>query len=391
MSISRRALIGRLGAGAALVLPGLAEASAGAQHEMPVHDRPEERRQGVPGDRETGGPIRLHRNENVLGPSPHAIAAMRAAAESAVRYPDVAGAALQRKLADHHGVAVDRVMLGCGSSDLLRIAVDLFAGPGRTIVAALPTYEGLTGCAARAGARVIGVRLRGDHAHDVEAMLAHIDGSTGLVYICNPNNPTGSLTPRSDLETFVARVPPHVVVVIDEAYHEYVGEAAEYGSFINMPAPGARLIVTRSFSKAYGLAGLRVGYGILAPAIAEAVRSRQTADGVSALALRAAAAALDDAAHVRASVNRNADDRQEVLNQANARMLRSVDSLTNFVMLNSARPAADVIAHFAKHDILIAGPIAGYATSVRVSLGRPAEMKEFWRVWDLMPGGHMHG
>ena len=379
MSITRRALIGRLGAGAALVLPTLAEAS-GVQHEheLPVH-------------RETGGPIRLHRNENVLGPSPRAIAAMRGAAESsAVRYPDVESATLRRVLADHNGVNVDRVVLGCGSSDILRMAVDVFAGSGKTIVAASPTFEGLAECAGRAGARVIDVRLRADHGHDVEGMLARIDAGTGLVYICNPNNPTGSVTPRSDLERFLREVPPHVAVVIDEAYHEYVGEASEYGSFIERPVPGARLIVTRSFSMAHGLAGLRVGYAIAAADDAQALGSRQTVDCVNVFAARAAAAALDDVAHIRAIVTRTADDRQEFLNQANARMLRSVDSLTNFVLLNSGRPAADVVAHFAQHGILIAGPIPGYATSVRVSLGRPAEMKEFWRVWDLMPGGHMH-
>jgi histidinol-phosphate aminotransferase len=181
-----------------------------------------------------------------------------------------------------------------------------------------------------------------------------------------------------------------VVILVDEAYHEYVGEAAEYRSLVSGHVGAARLIVTRTFSKAHGLAGLRVGYAITTAEVARVLKPRQTAECVNVIAARAAAAAIEDAAHVRAMVNRTADDRQEFLNQANARMLRSIDSLTNFVLLNSGRPAPDVVAHFAKHGIWIAGPIAGYATSVRVSLGRPGEMREFWRVWDLMPGGHMH-
>jgi len=108
------------------------------------------------------------------------------------------------------------------------------------------------------------------------------------------------------------------------------------------------------------------------------------------MAARAATAALDDREHVRATVNTIADERQEFLNQANARMLRSIDSLTNFVMLNAGRPSTEVIDHFAQHRILVAGPFAGFEKYVRVSLGTPSEMREFWRVWDLMPGGHMH-
>jgi histidinol-phosphate aminotransferase len=336
--------------------------------------------------------IRLHRSENALGPSPKAVAAIRAAAEHAgVRYPDVEAAALQRKLAAHHDVAADRVVLGGGSSDILRMAIDAFAVPAQRIVAALPTFEGLASYAAHRGVAVTEVRLRADHAHDVEAMLARIDGTTGLVYICNPNNPTGSLTPRSDLEAFLRKVPPHVVVFVDEAYHDYVGDAAEYLSFIDRPADGVRLIVARSFSKAHGLAGLRVGYAVTDAGTARALSSHRSHDAVNVIAARAAAAALGDPQHVRQSVNRNADDRQEFLNQANARMLRSIDSLTNFVMLNAARPAAEVVEHFAKHRVLVAGPVPGFPTYIRVSLGSRSDMGEFWRVWDLMPGAHMHG
>ena len=176
--------------------------------------------------------------------------------------------------------------------------------------------------------------------------------------------------------------------MVDEAYHEFVGQSADYRTLIDRTdRPG--LIVTRSFSKIHGLAGLRLGYGIAAASTAATLRSHASSDAVNIMAARAGEAALEDLEHVRMCVNRIADERQEFLNQANARMLRSIDSLTNFVMLNTGRPSAQVVDHFAKHRVLVAGPISGFDKYIRVSIGTPAEMREFWRVWDLMPGGHM--
>jgi histidinol-phosphate aminotransferase len=180
-------------------------------------------------------------------------------------------------------------------------------------------------------------------------------------------------------------------VLVDEAYHDYVGQSADYASFIDRPADDPRVIVTRSFSTVHGLAGLRVGYAIAAAQTARTLASHRVSDCVNVVAARAAAAALDDPEYVRMSVVRNADDRQEFLNQANARMLRSIDSLTNFVMLDTGRPSRVIVEHFGAHHILVSGPIEGFGTYIRVSLGTAVEMREFWRVWDLMPGGHMHG
>lgn len=336
-----------------------------------------------------GAFVRLNRNENAYGPSPQALAAMReAASNTAHRYPDVEAAMLRARIADHHKVAAQQVVLGCGSSDILRMAVDAFARPGKTVIAAVPTFELVTEYARRAGSEVAGVPLKKDGSHDLTAMLARTDGSAGIVYICNPNNPTGSVTRRSDIEAFLRGVPPDVVVLVDEAYHHYVSPSAEYQSFIDRPVAHDRVIVTRSFSKIHGLAGLRVGYTVTSPAIARALATHQLLEGINAVAARAAVAALGDADHVRASVAWNTDDRQEFLNQANARMLRSVDSVANFVMLNTGRPAGAVIEHFRTHHVLVAGPIPGFDTSIRVSMGRPEEMREFWRVWNLLPGGH---
>jgi histidinol-phosphate aminotransferase len=246
----------------------------------------------------------------------------------------------------------------------------------------------------------VGVPVKRDYTHDLNGMLARIDAETRLVYICNPHNPTGRVTRRQDLEAFLRALPATTVVLMDEAYHHYVGESSDYASFIDHPfgsgdgrvAQGepfdSRVIVTRSFSKIHGLAGLRVGYAIAPVHLARVLASRTLPDGVNVVAARAAAAALDDIEQLRRSVSRNTDDRQEFLNQATARMLR-LDSVTNFVMLDTGRGAVEVVEHFRTHGILVSGPLHGFDQAIRVSLGTPAEMREFWRVWDLLLGHTM--
>jgi histidinol-phosphate aminotransferase len=232
--------------------------------------------------------------------------------------------------------------------------------------------------------------LRPDYACDLDGMLSRCDATVGLVYVCNPNNPTGSLTPRRDLEAFIARLPAATGVVIDEAYHHYVDAAADYRSFIDYSVGDSRVIVTRSFSKIHGLAPLRIGYAVAHADTAARLALHRTSGGINVISSRAARAALADGEFVRASDIRNANDRQEFFNQANARMARCVDSQTNFVLLNAERPAEEVIAHFKGNRILLPHPYPRFGHHIRVSLGTRADMQEFWRVWDLMPGAGHH-
>ena len=380
MPISRRRLLGRFGASAAAVVASeLAADAFGA----PLNGSPRDVIRA-------GRPIRLHRNENRRGPSAKVIAAMRdAVANVAGRYPDVESDVLRRKIARYHGIAPEHVVLGCGSGEILRSAIQTSTGRQKKIVTALPTFESIHEHARRAGAVVVGVPLSKDYSHDVGAMLASTDRATGLVYICNPNNPTGSLTRRQDLEELLRKLPLDVTVLIDEAYHDYVGESAGSTSLIDHAVHDRRVIVTRTFSKIHGLAGLRIGYGVATSQTARTLTSQGLSDSASVVAARAAASALEDREYVRLNVDWNADDRQEFLNQANARMLRSIDSLTNFVMLDTGRPAVPVFEHFAKHGVLVSRPVLAFESYIRVSMGTPAAMREFWRVWDLMPGGHM--
>ena len=374
MAISRRTLLERLGAGAL---------SAAATRQIAFADA------GAPVAPPAKGFIRLHRNESAHGPSPKALGAMRDTASQSARYPDGAARSLRQKLAAFHGVTVDRVVLGCGSTEVLHMAVEAFGGPNKAILTARPTWETVAELARRTGSRTIEVPLAKDHSHDLDAVRQRVEPRTGLIYICNPHNPTGSLTKRQDIDALLENLPRGVRVVIDEAYHDFVGYSADYRTLIDR-TDDPRVIVLRTFSKIRGMAGLRIGYGIAARSTATTLRAHASSDDINMIAARAAAASLDDPEYVRTCVNRMADERQEFLNQANARMLRSVDSLTNFVMLNTGRPSTEVVEHFAKHRILVAGPVSGYEKYIRVSLGTPAEMREFWRVWDLMPGGHMH-
>src|ERR1051325_5689271 len=365
MAISRRLLLRCIGAAAA----GAAAAPAFAE-----------------GVTRRSGPLRLDSNENAYGPSSKAVAAMQEAARNAFHHPELETEALRDAIARIHRVASDRIVLGCGCTEVLRMAADAFLGPGKTLIAAQPGFDVIGDCARLTGAAVVTVPLTHEYAHDLAAMLARTGSSTGVIYICNPNNPTGTLTGRRDLEAFVKRLPETTVVIVDEAYHHYADDdSSEYLSFIDRPIDDDRVIVTRTFSTIFGLAGLRVGYGVAAPAVAQRLAARRIPQGVNIVAARAAVAALDDREHVRQSIVRNIDDRQEFYNQCHARSLRPIDSCANFVMANTGGPGLEIIEHFRKHNVAIAPPMPGFDKFVRVSLGTQDEMREFWRVWDLMP------
>jgi len=205
------------------------------------------------------------------------------------------------------------------------------------------------------------------------------------VYVCNPNNPTASLTPRRDLETFIGKLPAPTYVVIDEAYHHYAGMSGMYASFIDRRLDDERVIVARTFSKVYGLAGLRLGYAVASPKIIQRMRKFSTEDNINAIVTQSAAVALADTDGTSDLILRNTNDRQEFFNQAMARALKPIDSHTNFVMMNTFHPAEDVIQRFRKNNILIGRRFSPMDTYIRVSLGRPEEMQAFWRTWDLLP------
>ena len=337
----------------------------------------------------TGNPILLDSNENAYGPSPQAYAALEGSASAANRYPKHEYEDLVEAIAARHGVKPEQVTLGCGSSENLRMAVGTFLGPGKTLIYATPTFEFVAHRAADTGAQLAAVPLTKDYAHDLDGMLARASGGAGLVYICNPNNPTATLTPRQDLEAFLEKLPASYYVLMDEAYHHFVMDAPEYTSFLDRPVDNARLIVTRTFSKIYGLAGARIGYSVAAAETTRSMAPQKMMFAVSVLGARAALAAWNDADAVPKGAGRNAADRREFYKQAKSRSLEVIESQTNFVMLQAGRPAQEVIEHFRANNVMIGRPFPPMTDYVRVSLGTPTDMQEFWRVWDLLPAKNL--
>jgi len=344
--------------------------------------------QPVAGAPSPAKPIRFNRNESPYGPCEKAQEAMRNAIADANRYPGQELDDLRAAISTLNGVRPEQITLGCGSGDILRIAAETFLGPGKSLVMATPTFDVIAGYARAAGSEIRAVPLTKRYAHDLEAMIRRTDASTGLIYLCNPNNPTGSLTPRADFESFFAKVPGGVSVLMDEAYHDFVPPASSYATWVGRAASDPRLIVTRTLSKVYGMAGLRVGYAVASPEMSRRLAQRRLAMGVNIIGARAANAALDDQAYVKKILARVADDRQEFYNQANARMLRSLDSVTNFVMLKTTRLGKEVAEQLEEKGILVASGYLGFDNYIRVSLGLPQDMTEFWRAWDaFMPHG----
>ena len=333
-----------------------------------------------------GKPILLNKNENPYGPSERLRKVINAGSNRANRYPDIEYDGLVERIAAFHRIKPEQVILGCGSTEILRVAACAFLRPGTLLVKASPTYEAIDVYARATGASIASVPLDREFAHDLDAMLRRSNRPGSLVYICNPNTPTASITLRKDLETFIAKLPKNSCVLIDEAYHHYAGNSASYQSFVDHSVDDERLIVSRTFSQVYGLAGLRVGYGIAHPAAAKKMRTYLTMGSINEIAVAAAMAAIEDDDGLQMAVQRNLNGRQEFFNQAISRMLRPVDSHANFVFMNVHRPADEIIREFQENNILIGRRFPPpFDTYVRISLGSQSEMQAFWHVWDKLP------
>jgi histidinol-phosphate aminotransferase len=332
-------------------------------------------------------PVLLDHNENAYGPSEKVRQALAEAPLVGNRYPREEYDLLRSKLAALHSVKEDHILLGCGSSEILRMAATALTGPRKGLVQALPTYATLGKFARSLGAEVTEIPLTHLVEHDLNAMLKRVGNGndTGLVYICNPNNPTATLTVRKNIDEFIHSLPVGVNVLIDEAYAHFVNPHLDYASFLDQPTDDPRVIVCRTFSKVYGLAGMRIGYAVGAPEMLKRLEAGQLRYGISRISSKAAIAALADTDYVSAAIKRNADDRQEFMNQANIRMLKALNSHTNFALLDPLRPAAMVLEHLKHNNVFVAPPFPKMEQYIRVSFGVPGEMREFWRVMDLLP------
>jgi histidinol-phosphate aminotransferase len=330
-----------------------------------------------------GGPILLNSNENAYGPLP-GVLAMKNPFEDANRYPDHGYEKLINQLATMHKVQPDHVTLGCGSTEILRLAASAFSGPGKKIVMASPTFEAIGFYGEAAKAEVVKVPLAASYAHQLTLMVEAIGKDGGLIYICNPNNPTGSVTPRRSLENLIRDLPLNTYVLMDEAYHDFVPVSADYISFLQTPVESERVVVARTFSKIYGMAGLRLGYAVASAATTRLMSAYKLQDSTNILALRSGIVSLGLEDEHRMAAQRNAADRDEFMHQAAMRKIQAIPSWTNFVMINTLRPIQTVIDHFRQNNIMIGRPFPPMDTYARISLAKPDEMKAFWQVWDKM-------
>src|SRR6185437_5775007 len=239
------------------------------------------------------------------------------------------------------GVPVDQILLGDGSGEILKLSAATFTSKDRKLVIPNPTFEAIARHAAVSGAEVVKIDLTTDYRHDLQKMLAAANGA-GLVYICNPNNPTASITPKNELAEFLAKVSPQTIVLVDEAYHHYV-ETSDYESVIPLVKQYPNLIVARTFSKIYGMAGLRCGYCVTQRANIERMRTHQTWDSVNIMALVAAVASLKDADHVDRFRKMNSDVKKSVCADLDALGYHYIPSHANFMMIDLRRDARPII------------------------------------------------
>ena len=322
------------------------------------------------------GIVKLASNENPLGPSPKALEAIRAELAELTRYPDGNGFELKQKLAARCGVSPAQVTLGNGSNDILDLVARAWLAPGLNAVFsqyAFAVYPIATQAVGAQG-KVVPAKA---HGHDLEAMLAAIDANTRVVFVANPNNPTGTWFGPDALEAFLSRVPPHVLVVLDEAYIEFAA-GSELPDGLSYLARYPNLIVTRTLCKAYGLAGLRVGYAASSPQVADVLNRVRQPFNVNSLALVAACAALDDAEYLAEGRRINAEGMAQLEAGLAALGLAWIPSKGNFLAVDFARDAAPINQALLQEGVIVR-PVAGYGlpTFLRVSVGLPAENQRF--------------
>jgi histidinol-phosphate aminotransferase len=380
--VSRRAWLRTtsLGVGAGLILPAALPAEALAEAAWPraSRDELEGYARDVAARRAANGPVRLASNENPFGMSPRAKQAMFDAYDEHNKYGSPAYDVLKRTFAKQAGVPADHVMVTQGSREVLCVAALAHGIRGADMLAADPTFEALPEYATHMGLRVHRVPLDANHAHDLDAMDRRLTGSIGLVFVCNPNNPTGTLVADGRLRDFVKGAAARTTVLVDEAYHDFVTDPG-YRTMTDLVLEGRNVIVLRTASKIHGLAGCRIGFAIARPDIIARMQGFTT--GVpNALAARAAIAAIADTEWQRFCVQKNTEG-QAILRAAITQLGRKqTETHTNFAFFHAGRPVADVHKACESRGYLIGRAFPPYNDWVRVSIGTPEEMQAFVKV-----------
>ena len=324
----------------------------------------------------TGGTIvRLSANENPYGPSPKALKAMTDYFGLACRYPDEHNNILIDKLAKLNNVDHDQILLGDGSSEILQLCADTFAGKDRgKLIAADPTFEAIINNASVNGAEVVKVPLTNSFSHDLPKMAAV--AQEGLIYICNPNNPTASITPRNELHDFIAKAPPGTMILVDEAYFHYA-DSPDYESMIPLVRDHPNLIVARTFSKIYGMAGLRCGYCVAQRETIKQLRAHQMWDSVNIMALAAAIANLDDSNQVPNGQRLTSEAKAFTISELDKMGYKTIPSQANFIMFDCKRPVVPLIQALKQRNVQVGRLFPALPNYMRLTIGKRNEMETF--------------
>ena len=315
--------------------------------------------------------VKLSSNEHPAGPFPSAIAAMSAEFGCLNRYPEGSCEALREKLAARHGVPVERVVAGAGSNELLRLVGQVVLRPGDEIVYAWPSFVVYPMVANIFGATHVKVPLTADETHDLDAMLAAVTERTRIVFVCNPNNPTGTIVGRDAFERFLGALPDHVLLVLDEAYFEFATDPA-YPDGLDYFDGERPLVVLRTFSKIYSLAGLRIGYGFAPERVVRAIDCVREPFNVSTLAQVAALVSLDDEAEVQRRREENQEQKTYLYSGFDRLGIDWVPSETNFVYFKTKRPV-EVFQALLEEGVIVRD--FGNAPALRVTVGNAEEMR----------------
>ena len=320
--------------------------------------------------------IKLASNENPLGPS---VLAVQAIAESATQvhlYPDGNAYYLKRDLAQHLGISPEHLILGNGSNDVLQLIAEAYVAPGDEVIYAAGAFVVYSLVTKLCSATEVVVPMVND-THDLSAMAAAITDKTKVIFVANPNNPTGTMVTADETTAFMEQVPNDVLVVFDEAYYEYVARP-DYPQTLPYVLKERNFIITRTFSKIYGLAGLRVGYGIAPPAFVETLNRVRQPFNCSLVAQAAAQAALQDTDHVTESQKSNAVGKAFLYKAFDDMRLRYVKTEGNFIMLHVEQSGANIADALLKQGVIVR-PIAGYGypNSIRVTIGTQQENERF--------------
>jgi histidinol-phosphate aminotransferase len=362
ISISRRDFARLLGAGAAaaVVRPPLSFAKPTQSVTTPLGE---------------GGIVRLSANENPYGPSSRAFQAITDSFGLACRYPDEHNNVLIDKLAKLNGVNHDQILLGDGSGEILKLCAETFTGPQNgKLVAADPTFEAILNNASANGAEVVKVPLTGNFQHDLPKMLE--SAKAGLIYVCNPNNPTASITPKAELRDFIGTAPPQTMILVDEAYFHYA-DSPNYESVIALAKDHPNLIVSRTFSKIYGMAGLRCGYCVAQKEAIDRLRRNQMWDSVNCMALAAATASLDDLDHVPNGQRLNREAKTFVTSELDKMGYEQIPSQANFIMFDCKRPVAPLIQAMKERKVHVGRLFPALPNHMRLTIGKKTEMESF--------------